>query len=137
MHVPLKEYESNLRQIVRHLESAAQHVILITPPPVHEAGRLEFQRRKYGDAATGVLERTNARAGEYAAACSRVAQVRIATLADEQWQDLQLISIDFPDFYIVFVVFFHACKTGARLLNVHVQFMVVFYAMYVRMCTES
>ena len=38
-HVPLEEYSANLKEIVRHLDSAgvtADKVIFITPPPLHE-----------------------------------------------------------------------------------------------------
>ena len=30
-------------------------MVLLTPPPVHAASRLDFQRRKFGSGATGVL----------------------------------------------------------------------------------
>jgi lysophospholipase L1-like esterase len=73
-HVPLGEFESNLRAIVSHAVRASLHVVVLTPPPVHEATRLAFQRAKFGPAATGVAERSNARVEPYAAAARRVAR---------------------------------------------------------------
>ena len=73
-HVPLNEYEDNLRAIVRHVKRAAKHVVVLTPPPVHEPSRLKFQREKYGASATGIAERTTESAGKYAAVAVRVAE---------------------------------------------------------------
>ena len=72
-HVPLDEYAENLRHILSHLKRTARHVVLLTPPPVHGPTRLAFQKRKFGDKATGVLERTTERAGAYAREAMRVA----------------------------------------------------------------
>jgi len=46
----------------------AVHVVAVTPPPVHAASRLRYQRTEYGASATGILERSTARAGAYGAA---------------------------------------------------------------------
>jgi len=72
-HVPMDEYEANLRAIVSRAMRASLCVVVLTPPPVHEASRLRFQRAKYGDKATGVSERSTETAGRYAAAAARVA----------------------------------------------------------------
>mmetsp|Transcript_61536 Transcript_61536/g.120817 ORF Transcript_61536/g.120817 Transcript_61536/m.120817 type:complete len:354 (+) Transcript_61536:10-1071(+) len=74
VHVPLDEYEDNLRAILRHVKRAARQVILLTPPPVHEPSRLKFQKEKYGAGATGVAERTTEAAGRYAAVAARIAK---------------------------------------------------------------
>ena len=39
--------------------------VVVTPPPVHGPTRLAFQRRKYGDRASGVEERTTELAAAY------------------------------------------------------------------------
>ena len=74
-HVPLDEFAANLRAIVAHLRvhcpSAA--LLLLTPPPVCHEQRLTFQRARYPNSPSGVLERTNDNAGRYAAAVLRVA----------------------------------------------------------------
>ncbi|CAI5955861.1 unnamed protein product, partial [Closterium sp. NIES-64] len=43
-HVPIPEFKENLRVIVTHLQSLGPNVrvVLITPPPVDEPGRMEF-----------------------------------------------------------------------------------------------
>jgi len=46
--------------------SSDTRIVLITPPPLHEEGRLAFQREMYGDEATGILERTNEVTRQYA-----------------------------------------------------------------------
>uniref|UniRef100_A0ACD5VPM8 Uncharacterized protein n=1 Tax=Avena sativa TaxID=4498 RepID=A0ACD5VPM8_AVESA len=73
-HVPLDEYQDNLRAICASLKkkwpSAA--IILITPPPIHEPARI---RDMYGDnAPSRQPERTNEAAGTYAQACIAVAK---------------------------------------------------------------
>jgi lysophospholipase L1-like esterase len=75
-HVPLDEYADNLRHIVDEVrqETHCRRFLLVTPPPVHHAQRLQFQVEKYGEhGATGVLERTLENTGRYAQACRDVA----------------------------------------------------------------
>ena len=72
-HVPLDEFAENLRDILQRLRETSKHVIVLTPPPVHGPTRLAFQRQKYGDGATGILERTTEQAEQYAAEVCRVA----------------------------------------------------------------
>lgn len=50
-------------------------IILISPPPVCHEGRLKYQKNKYKDKATGVLERTLELSGQYAAAVKEMANV--------------------------------------------------------------
>jgi lysophospholipase L1-like esterase len=75
-HVPLDEYQDNLRTIVDIVqrETQCRRFLLVTPPPVHHEQRLHFQIEKYGQGgATGVLERTLQNTGRYAQACRQVA----------------------------------------------------------------
>ena len=48
-------------------------LVIITPPPVHHDQRFEYQKERYGDQATGILERTLDNAEKYADACKTVA----------------------------------------------------------------
>jgi lysophospholipase L1-like esterase len=96
-HVPLDVYTRNLIAMIDRIHRHAQkrlkqqrledklsnadsnnetvltntqpRFLLVTPPPVHHGQRLAHQRQKYGDKATGVLERTNDLTGLYAYAC--------------------------------------------------------------------
>ncbi|RRT35740.1 hypothetical protein B296_00052114, partial [Ensete ventricosum] len=72
-HVPLSEYSANLRAICSHLKEKwdSTIVILITPPPIDEHGRIQ---NPYGDNSSGLPERTNEVAGAYAKACVAVAE---------------------------------------------------------------
>lgn len=99
VHVPIEEYSSNLRKIIKHIKQCSVHVILITPPPVHHETRLKYQKEKYGSNATGVLERTNERAAAYAAEAERVAtEEGVAALnlhkTFQQHDDLALLLCD-------------------------------------------
>lgn len=71
-HVPLERYSANLKLIVEKYRT--KNMMLITPPPVHHGQRLEYQKQRYGDKATGKLERTLETTGLYAEACKSVAQ---------------------------------------------------------------
>lgn len=75
-HVPLEEYKANLKTIVSTTQEyfPESQILLITPPPVHHEQRFVFQKERYGDQATGVLERTLESAGQYAEACKTVAE---------------------------------------------------------------
>lgn len=88
VHVPLAEFEANLGSVVASLKQKFVHVIVITQPPVDEQRRLEYQREKYGDRATGYLERTNSVAGEYAKVALQVAAAQGAASID-LWSDIQ------------------------------------------------
>ena len=76
-HVPLDAYKANLKMIVglvRENLGESTSVVLISPPPVCHEGRLRFQRERYGDKATGKLERTIELSGEYARTAGVVAR---------------------------------------------------------------
>jgi lysophospholipase L1-like esterase len=78
-HVPIEEYAANLSTIVEVIQGRCPgaHVVVLSPPPIHHAQRLAYQKERYGsDGATGVLERTNVMAGRYAAAAEGVARAR-------------------------------------------------------------
>ncbi|KAL4198771.1 hypothetical protein AMTRI_Chr03g141750 [Amborella trichopoda] len=73
-HVPIAQYKENLLKIVYHIKESipAVLVVLITPPPVDEVGRIEYARSLYGENAKPP-ERTNEMAGMYAKTCMEVA----------------------------------------------------------------
>jgi len=57
-HVPVSEYQSNLKTIVEEVKAHSPsnvRMIIISPPPVHHEGRLQYQIQRYGDKATGKL----------------------------------------------------------------------------------
>ena len=78
-YVSLEEYAQNLEALVarvrahNHNASSSKNILLVTPPPVHHEQRLVYQKQRYGDKATGILERTLENTGLYAAACRQVA----------------------------------------------------------------
>lgn len=61
--VPLAEYAANIKAIASKLRAAGASVLIVTPPPVNDAGG------RFADGA-----RSNARAGAYAAAALGVAR---------------------------------------------------------------
>ncbi|KAL4559719.1 hypothetical protein LXL04_031864 [Taraxacum kok-saghyz] len=75
-YVPLEEYKENLRKIVHHLKecSPSTLIVLITPPPIDEEGRLEYAKSMYGEKAMKLPERTNENTGIYANECVEVAK---------------------------------------------------------------
>ncbi|KAL3691287.1 hypothetical protein R1sor_004938 [Riccia sorocarpa] len=74
-HVPLPEYKDNLRKIVAHLKKAnVKHIVLISPPPIDEEGRVVYARATYGEEANELPERTNQQTGLYAEAAESVAR---------------------------------------------------------------
>lgn len=72
-HVPLDEYKQNLRSIVSFLKKQwpTTRILLITPPPIDEDGRLQFP---YVENPLNQPERTNEAAGAFAKACVAVAR---------------------------------------------------------------
>lgn len=60
-HVPLEEYETNLKRIVSALRTKTSKVVLLSPPPVDEAG-------------IAIGGRTNDVTSSYAAVCERTAE---------------------------------------------------------------
>ncbi|KAM5588037.1 GDSL esterase/lipase [Rosa sericea] len=90
-HVPVDEYKQNLRSIVSFLKKQwpATHIILITPPPIDEDGRLQFP---YIENPSNQPERTNEAAGAFAEACVAVARESGLPVID-LWTKMQ----QFPD----------------------------------------
>lgn len=86
-HVPLAEYKDNLRAIFALLKKRwpSVVVILITPPPVDEDGRLRYP---YAHDFSGLPERTNAAAAGYARACVEVAR-QCGLRAIDIWSRMQ------------------------------------------------
>ncbi|XP_078428361.1 GDSL esterase/lipase At5g62930-like [Wolffia australiana] len=90
-HVPLEEYKDNLRLIVQYLKnlSPSMRVVLITPPPVDEDGRMKFARSKYGAKVMELPERTNKVTGLYAKECVSLASILRVPCID-LWSQMQL-----------------------------------------------
>mmetsp|Transcript_25253 Transcript_25253/g.35610 ORF Transcript_25253/g.35610 Transcript_25253/m.35610 type:complete len:268 (+) Transcript_25253:145-948(+) len=75
-HVPLPKFKSNLEELVnltRQRYSDAS-ILMVGCPPVHHEQRIEFQKAKYGDKATGELERNMELSQKYAQTAEDVAQ---------------------------------------------------------------
>ncbi|CAI9767342.1 unnamed protein product [Fraxinus pennsylvanica] len=91
-HVPVEEYKENLRRIAQHLKncSPTMLIVLITPPPIDEQGRLEFARSLYGDKATELPERTNEMAAVYAKQCVELAE-ELGLPSINLWSKMQKI----------------------------------------------
>ncbi|PWA59501.1 SGNH hydrolase-type esterase superfamily protein [Artemisia annua] len=89
-HVPLEEYKENLRKIVRHLKecSPAMLIVLITPPPIDEEGRLLDAVSSYGEKAMKLPERTNEAAGDHANGCIEVAK-EVGVSSINLWSKMQ------------------------------------------------
>ncbi|KAG3070166.1 hypothetical protein PI124_g21324 [Phytophthora idaei] len=70
-HVPIEDYNDNLKKIVRQFWTAAPttDILLITLPHVNDTARAELSAQK-----NGTLDRTNAMAKEYACACVEAAE---------------------------------------------------------------
>jgi len=68
---PIDEFCENLKRIVEKLKKKpvlARRVVVLTPPPLVEDMRLKYQEEKYGNKATGELERTSINSARYASA---------------------------------------------------------------------
>jgi lysophospholipase L1-like esterase len=108
-HVPLKEYGENMEQLI---QNCRQHyprakIVVLTPPPVIHEQRLAFQKQRYGEKATGVLERTLEHTGKYAAECKSV-----AIKHDVSVVDLYNIMQQVEDFGRFFTDGLHFSKEG-------------------------
>ncbi|KAG8124252.1 hypothetical protein E2320_019608 [Naja naja] len=91
-HVPLEEYADNLKSMIGYLNSvdiSKQDIILVTPPPLHEAS-WEKECVAKGEK----LNRLNSVTGEYAKACVRVAEECHADVID-LWTLMQKGNEDF------------------------------------------
>eukprot|EP00271_Cylindrocystis_brebissonii_P006243 TRINITY_DN18942_c0_g1_i2.p1 TRINITY_DN18942_c0_g1~~TRINITY_DN18942_c0_g1_i2.p1 ORF type:complete len:366 (-),score=39.01 TRINITY_DN18942_c0_g1_i2:1045-2142(-) len=89
-HVPIPEYKANLQKMIEHIRSVSSstRIILMTPPPVDEEGRLAYARATFGEKAVKVSERQNAVTQQYAQACLAVAQASQVDAVD-LWRAVQ------------------------------------------------
>ena len=73
-HISLDEYSQNLKILIQRVNDTydAPRILLINPSPLDHDQRLLFQKQRYGDLATGRLERTTENTGRYADACLNV-----------------------------------------------------------------
>ncbi|PIA57936.1 hypothetical protein AQUCO_00500096v1 [Aquilegia coerulea] len=96
-HVPIDEYKQNLMSIITLLKKRwpTTVVLLITPPPIDEEGRL---LNPYKDNPSGLPERTNEAAGAYANECIAVAAECGVSVVD-LWSRMQ----QFPNWKISFL----------------------------------
>ncbi|XP_063170382.1 isoamyl acetate-hydrolyzing esterase 1 homolog [Candoia aspera] len=91
-HVPLDEYADNLKSMICYLNSvdiSKQDIILVTPPPLHEA-TWEKECVAKGEK----LNRLNSITGEYAKACVKVAK-ECGTDVIDLWTLMQKDDQDF------------------------------------------
>ncbi|XP_042306718.1 isoamyl acetate-hydrolyzing esterase 1 homolog [Sceloporus undulatus] len=91
-HVPLEEYADNLKSMVLYLKSvdiAEDKIILVTPPPLHEAA-WEKECIAKGEK----LNRLNSTTGEYAKTCVKVAE-DCGTCVIDLWTLMQKNNKDF------------------------------------------
>ncbi|CAB9517100.1 Isoamyl acetate-hydrolyzing esterase 1 homolog [Seminavis robusta] len=77
-YVSVQDYSTNLKTLVKKAQTSLKwmsqnNILLITPPPVCHEQRFAYQKVRYGDNATGKLERTLENSGIYANACQQVA----------------------------------------------------------------
>ncbi|CAH9113709.1 unnamed protein product [Cuscuta europaea] len=89
-HVPVDEYQKNLRSIVSFFKKKwpTVLVILLTPPPIDEAARL---LHRFDENKSGLPERTNEAAGAYAKACIDVAS-ELGVPSVDLWTKVQQVS---------------------------------------------
>jgi hypothetical protein len=83
-YVSVEDYKANLHKLIDRVQGQTKcpRIMLMTPPPVHHEQRLIYQKQRYGDKATGVLERTLENTGKYATACLLVAEERELACCD-------------------------------------------------------
>jgi len=88
--VPLDEFVANTRTIVEHLRAhcPSAAIILMAPPPVDHKKRLAFQRQRYPNSASGILERTNENTGVYAEAVADLAK-ELGLPCVQLWEAMQ------------------------------------------------
>lgn len=93
-HVPLDEYERNLRNIIVAAQAAGARVLVMTPPPTDGEAWLAFERitKASRESWTSDSEstRSNALTGEYAARAVLVANETAAAVVD-LWSEMQAL----------------------------------------------
>jgi lysophospholipase L1-like esterase len=90
-HVPLSRYRENLKEIVQNIrERGVTQIVMITPPPVYEPGRKEWQVQRIGEeeAKTTAIDRTNVYTKQYAECCKEVAKELDLPVVD-LWTSMQ------------------------------------------------
>ena len=92
-HVPIPAYQENIKTMIVKCRTRYPDVpiIVITPPPVQHEQRLSYQKERYGDKATGLLERSLELSGQYAQAAKEVADASNTCLI-HLWKTMQLDS---------------------------------------------
>jgi len=86
-HVPLEEYKRNLAEIVARVRQRCEHVVVLSPPPIHEASyRSVFVEPRNGKGAP--LDRTLAASQSYAAAAGEAAATAGCAFVDV-WSKIQ------------------------------------------------
>jgi len=99
-HVPVDEYKSNLEKMVGKAQAAGvESVVLITPPPVSNGGRVKHQQMRAGTTEDLPPDRTLDHTGQYAAACKELGEKLKVPVVDlwgemqkkEGWQELHFI----------------------------------------------
>ena len=117
-HVPLAEYESNLRAMVEHTTSACPgvQIVLITPPPVDEAGILANSLAKGWLKEGEPIDRTVAGVRPYAEAARRVGSSLSLPVVD-LWEGPNAIGSDPADF----VDGLHLAESGNKTLLMALQ----------------
>lgn len=81
-YVPLSVFETNMEDMVRHLQLFFHFIVLLSPPPVHEHTRQAYQRHKYGELDKGTLQQTLERSHEYGMSVKKVAEKYNAIFVD-------------------------------------------------------
>jgi isoamyl acetate esterase len=73
-YISLEDYSRNLKTLIQRVNEKynSPRILLINPPPLDHAQRLEYQKIRYGDLATGRLERTTENTALYSKACLQV-----------------------------------------------------------------
>ena len=96
--VSLEDYQKNLKTLVEKANKLLNkpNLLLITAPPVAHEQRFAYQKLRYGDKATGVLERTLENSGKYAKACQEVAE-ELELPCLNLWDKFQTVE-DWPKF---------------------------------------
>jgi lysophospholipase L1-like esterase len=118
-HVPLDEYTDNLKTLIQQCQKHYQHakILMIGPPPVYHEQRIAFQKQRYGDKATGVLERTLKNTGLYAEACKKTAKQFDLPIVD-LYTSMQEATKDWGKF---FTDGLHFSKDGHEFVELQIQ----------------
>ncbi|KAJ1685277.1 hypothetical protein LUZ63_016667 [Rhynchospora breviuscula] len=92
LHVPLAEYQQNLKSIYAYIKKIwpSAVVIFITPPPIYEEARIKNAWLLPEEDTSGLPERTNEAAGEFAKACITIAKECSSPVIDI-WSKMQQV----------------------------------------------